>query len=324
MPTLTGYTKVISSDFPNGKVNVSTLHREIEKSSIIIAQDHIDVASDECKIWFKDALDTADQMELTRVVAEHQGEDSSGPLTFKVEEESTKTGGNFGIMSVQITAGPSSTATLDVSWPFPISALSMKYLTEVDHKDDTLTMIIAPDTIIGGITADITGTPSNWVAQNYVIGDIVLSSGKAYTCVRNTLANDPPTSGGKTNSLYWRRGYAISVSSTVIANTMLGYYITLDDLTNSNDLGRVIYKTLTKIYTENHPTVAFTAATPTYVRQNIYLMKDLAFGRDWCYEIGDSKIGGSYIPEDIIVRLKYHNNNVIGNNTLYGMLEYLY
>jgi len=73
---LTAYTYSISEDFPNGKVNPSTLAEQIEASSIVIALDHIETNGDDCDIWFKAALDQADQTTLNGIVAAHSGEEA--------------------------------------------------------------------------------------------------------------------------------------------------------------------------------------------------------------------------------------------------------
>lgn len=53
MPIPSHYTKSLSSDFPNGKVNTSTLAAEIGSSSISIALSRIDTEDDNCYIFFK-------------------------------------------------------------------------------------------------------------------------------------------------------------------------------------------------------------------------------------------------------------------------------
>lgn len=70
----TKYTYAVTSDFPNGKVNLSRLQDEIRASSIITALDRIDTVGGSISldvltggsidIWFKDALSTSDKTTL--------------------------------------------------------------------------------------------------------------------------------------------------------------------------------------------------------------------------------------------------------------------
>jgi len=69
----TKYTYSISGDFPNQKVNTTSLTIEINESSIITALDHINTSGDVCDVWFVDALSGAEETELDAVVAAHQG-----------------------------------------------------------------------------------------------------------------------------------------------------------------------------------------------------------------------------------------------------------
>lgn len=326
MPTPTVYTKSISSDFPNGKVSVDSLEKEISESSIVVSLDYINIIGDACQIWFKDILSVDDQSELTTVVATHQGIRTDMIGYVKIEEESTKTGGNFASETTKITASPGQTGVKDMFWPHPISALSMRYVTTDTQEGDTINLKIAPDLAIGGLTADIPSgsLPSAWVLKNYIVGEAVtypcvVNGNRVLTCIKNTVNNEAPA-----NREYWRPGFKIRVSSTVIAITQLGYYLTLADGTNTDDLGRVLHKTVDSVFVEKAPMNEYLASTPTVVKQTIWLLNGYEFGPGWSYLIGDSKIGGSYVPADTLVRLEYTNNGILGDRTLVGALEYLY
>ncbi len=69
----TKYTYSISGDFPNQAVNPSSLSAEILASAIITALDFINVAGNNCDIWFKAELSAGDETILDGVVAAHQG-----------------------------------------------------------------------------------------------------------------------------------------------------------------------------------------------------------------------------------------------------------
>ena len=69
------YTYNISSDFPNSKISVGKLSKEIQSSAITTALDYINASQTECDIWFKDTLSAADSTTtLSGVIAAHDGE----------------------------------------------------------------------------------------------------------------------------------------------------------------------------------------------------------------------------------------------------------
>ena len=118
----------------------------------------------------------------------------------------------------------------------------------------------------------------------------------------------------------------INVSQTVIDNVNIGYKIQLDDSTNTDDLGIV-----TAIDTDNKTitvdtaaTQGFSAATPTYVKQTVCMVSDYEIGPAWEWVIGESKIGGSHLPANTTVEVKYTNNSAITAKKLVAKIEYLY
>lgn len=67
------HTYNISSDFPNGIVNIDTFTDEIEGSSIIKELDYITVGSGDCSIHFKTDLTAGEITTLDGLVAAHLG-----------------------------------------------------------------------------------------------------------------------------------------------------------------------------------------------------------------------------------------------------------
>ena len=63
----------ISSDFPNGAVNIDTLTEEIEASSITKEVDYIIIFDGDCKVYFKTALTGPEETVLDGIVASHLG-----------------------------------------------------------------------------------------------------------------------------------------------------------------------------------------------------------------------------------------------------------
>ena len=266
---------------------------------------------------------TIDTVETTIV------EENKPDLLF-VKEETTPTGGSFRTKTIYINALGSTTTTHIFCWPYPISALSMEFITTSDHKDDEISMSTGEDTITGNITSNAS-TASAWTAQSYSVGDVVtytapIYGARIYTCIASATSTDLPASAttGTTNSTYWKHGLELNVSSTVVANAKNGYYMKLYDGTNTDDVGRIISvdEINSKIYVETNLTNSFLAATPTYVQQTAYTMKDFIIGHPWEQNIGESKIGGSYVPADIMVRIHYKNNTGTAKD-FYGRVDYL-
>lgn len=67
------YTYSIQNDFPNGAVVTSKLSDEILDSNITIALDYIGTNGDDCDIYFKNDLSSAEQSTLSGVVSVHDG-----------------------------------------------------------------------------------------------------------------------------------------------------------------------------------------------------------------------------------------------------------
>ena len=67
------YTYNVANDTLNGQLAENKLEREIQASSITIAQDGITTSNGEVTISFKIAISTAEETELTAVVAAHDG-----------------------------------------------------------------------------------------------------------------------------------------------------------------------------------------------------------------------------------------------------------
>jgi hypothetical protein len=324
MPTPTCYTKSISSDFPNGKVNTSTLTMEINSSPILISLSHIDTEGDNCFIWFKDILSSEDESTLNNLVGAHGGEDTPNDvLKVQIYEEDVKTGGHFCTKSVVLLAEGESSASVDLFWPFPITALKMKMTTDETISYDTVDMSVGPNTTIGFLTSNSGSSPALWTNKNYATGEKVLYTvsstygQRVYTCIKSTTASQNPS-----DIKYWRFGYELAVSRTVLSATSLGYYITLSNESTNQNLNRLVYKTSNSIFVESAPTTNF-SATSTSVKQTIYVLKDHYIGNGKIFGIGEGKIGGSSVPTDTVVNIKYSNNSTVPKRLL-GFVEYLY
>jgi hypothetical protein len=201
------------------------------------------------------------------------------PNLITIKEEDTPTGGHFCTEVVKIEATANVITTVDSSWPFPITGLLVSFITNDTHEGDSVDIAVAPDTIIGAITSNMT-------------------SG-------NVIAN---------------------VQQSVIDNISVGFYVTLWDGVNTHNCGRVINKnTVDKQITIEIPTTTdFLITRTTYVKITPYYVKNFELGPPWKYDFGTSKIGGTYIPSNTIVRVLYHNTSPETDKIIRAQVEYLY
>ncbi|ARR74928.1 hypothetical protein SAGO17_0008 [Mimivirus AB-566-O17] len=194
-----------------------------------------------------------------------------------IVEESTPTGGNYKSVSYKCDC-VSGESIHDYTFDYPISALSISFNSHSENQNDTLEVIVAPETIIGSITSDITASDT-----------------------------------------------IINASSTVIENAQLGYYIHVSDGINSDNLGTItnIDSVNSRITVKTPATNGFLASSPSYIKMSVKVIDNFTFGYQGRYVLGDSKIGGSYIPTNTIIRVIYTNN---GNTTkyFYPVIDYLY
>lgn len=117
----------------------------------------------------------------------------------------------------------------------------------------------------------------------------------------------------------------LTVSQTVIDYLYKGYYIRITDGTHTEDLGCVTaIDTVSKIITVQTALVNnYSASTPTYIQMTVKPIRNYIIGNPWMYSIGDSKIGGSYIPTGTTISVVYKNNSNTTKN-LVTNIEFLY
>lgn len=101
----------------------------------------------------------------------------------------------------------------------------------------------------------------------------------------------------------------INVQKSVIENTSVGYTLKLFDGVNQDHMGMVlsIDTVNDQVTMETATTHAFAAATPTYVQQTIYFIKDVELKGLFNYEFGEDVIGGSLLPANFPVKATYTN-----------------
>ena len=244
--------------------------------------------------------------------------------TTTIREESTPTGGHFSAETVKLIAPKNSTISMSVFWPYPVSVLSITFVTREIHRGDVFTVTVGKDIKTGAIIAPIfPATP--WASQDYTKGQSVVFlhpvfGARVYTCIQDTVANETPV-----DTNYWRHGLEVTVSGTVIQNVKLGYCLKVDDGSNSDNLKRVvgIDKNYNKVYCESNVTSVYSPSSPSYIKQSVISLDNFEIGEPWEYCVGESKIGGSYIPTDVPVVTDYTNNSDVDKEFM-GYIEYLF
>jgi hypothetical protein len=278
------YTYAISTGTPNGAVAEDSLKKEIQDSTISVAIDFINTSGDVLDVHFKAALSANDQITLTLIVNNHDGEPLEDPIQTVIVREETAgvTQGEYQARSfeMQIDNAQGTTKEYDIVFPYAVSVFSAYFVCKSHHSRDIVEAIIAPDTIIGAITSDVS------------IGDT-----------------------------------EINVQQSVIDNLKLGYHVKLFNGVDADDLGQVIAinKLENKITLENATTFSFSASSPTYVMMNIYFVKNFVLADAYRLDLGKDIIGGSALPANVPLRLKYTNREGTTTDKYFNIvLEYKY
>ena len=279
----TTYTKSLATDF-GGTINTDQLTTEIVGAAIAPNLVFITVDGDDVDIRFDDALSAGEQTTLDNVISAHV------PVTVvettkivQIEEESVATGGHFSTETVAFDATASTTTTHNHSWPMKVSVMS--------------------------------------VSINPVISDTAADSQEGDTF---EISIAPDTTVGSLTVDAESGATVLDVQQSVVDNIKVGYWVTVTDGTNTDDCGRVLaVDTSAKTITvETATTVAFAAATPTYIKQTVKMVPSFEIGTGRI-TMGDDKIGCSSIPANTTARIKYTNNTANQKRARFNV-EYLY
>lgn len=191
-----------------------------------------------------------------------------------IREEKVKTGGHLQAKgfdcSIPANVGWNS---FDFTFPIDINVLGAYFSDRSEIAGDKVEFQIAPDTIIGTITSDISINDSE-----------------------------------------------ISVSSSVLENIQVGFWAKVD----SEDFGMVtdIDHANSKLTIENQATTTHTSGS--YFKFTLKSISYLKFtGKGNLVNIGQYRIGGSYIAKNTTLRLKYYNSVATAKEFNF-ILEYLY
>lgn len=178
--TTTRYSYVLTDTLHN-KLDPGSLDNGIRKSGIVTALVGVQLIGSDIHIDFKDPLSAGDQTALTSLVNNHEGQPLGAALEVKVLEEDAnqRTQGHYQGRGLKMSI-PASTGTYneDFTFNFPICLMSMEYVPTLAMEGDEFCALVAPETIIGAITADVTASDtvinvSPTVLENIQIGYVV-------------------------------------------------------------------------------------------------------------------------------------------------------
>ncbi len=188
------------------------------------------------------------------------------------------------------------------------------------------------------VTKVINATASTTTTADYTwpfpisISAIYFVSTSDHTGDHLEMIGAPDTTIGAITQAVAATDTIINVSDTVVDNTEKGYYLKLSDGTNTDDLGRVLNvdKVNKTVTVETAAVNAFSAATPTYVVQTIYLTggpeggpEIFEIGAPWRHIFGRSNIGSSYVPAGMVMRLRYIEKGATTKKIVF-IVEYMY
>lgn len=243
------------------------------------------------------------------------------PDEVTIKEENIPTGGYFKIQSLVIEAVANQTTTQTFVFDIPINVISSYVVTTSDMVGDVISWTTAPNTTVGVLGASYTAKAA-WTSQNYVVDDYVYYQGKNYKCKANTVSNEVPT-----NTTYWTpQTTTYTVSSTVVQYLKKGFFFRLTDGVNTTDevVVTAVDTTNSTISSSYASPYSFSAASPTYVQMTVRYMDNLEIGYPTSIEIGQSKIGASYLPANTPLVAKYTNNSPSLDKRFVVYLQYLY
>jgi hypothetical protein len=151
------YTYSITDDFPNSKLDLTTLIDEITYENLSL--EHIVIKSDQCEIITTLDLTTEQKTLLDFVVSSHSGieniENNIEHVKILEEQVNYGTQGHFQSTVIDLyISGQTGTTYVDYSFPFNISLFSSEWLVSKEQIGDIAEFQLSPDTIVGVLTSD--------------------------------------------------------------------------------------------------------------------------------------------------------------------------
>lgn len=154
-------------------------------------------------------------------------------------QESIITGGNYRTEGKKMTIQANSTEIQDFSWPYNISALTITFYTNSNNENDILNSYIAPNTVIGILTDNVSISNTVLRVNSTVIDNIKIG----YQIIINNQIIGECIDINKINN-------TITSSDAVTENYNIGTYIQMtvnpikDFILKSNTLYEFARKTI--------------------------------------------------------------------------------
>ncbi len=270
-----------------------------------------------------------------------------------LEEQPTAeaTDGRFRCDGFEISAIANSITQKDFSWPYPVSALLLRFISEETHRGDYINCYGKPTTFLSNLNLDI--TPNTTVLP--VVSTIPLSIGMSIVITdsinteslgkitNKDTENSTVTVQTSTQFAYNKNAYIsyynpvgivtntvtagdvkIVCNSTVIQNVKKGMILYIYDSINEEKLGEVfdVNKITNTITIQDSPSNSYSVGS--YLRVVLHMIKNYKLGPPASHLIGDGKIGGSYILPFHIISIEYTNNSVNTTKDFNWYTEVLY
>lgn len=270
-----------------------------------------------------------------------------------IEESSSvdPTGGGFRCDGFEISATNNTITKKDFSWPYPISALILRFTTEETHRGDYINCYGKPTAYLNNLSADISSSTTVLpvistvpfsIGMSIVITDSVNteSLGRITSIDTQNLTITVPTA---TQFSYYKNAYIsyynpigavtaivnpgnmeITCNSTVIQNIKRGMILYINDATNEERLGEVfeINTQTNKIIIQDAPSNTYQIGS--YLTLRLHMIKNYKIGPPTAHTLGSGKIGGSYIKKFNVISIEYTNNSANATKDFNWYTEVLY
>jgi len=195
-------------------------------------------------------------------------------VAIQEQPAANRTGGKFRGIGIKLnvpSGTPGEVTDIDTVWPIPLCIMAAEVDIAPEWLGDVFCVEIAPDTVCGVVSTTAS------------VGDTVI--GVSDTVI-GALENDPES---EYPGEHYHIGYRLKIGNNdyaeVVAVDAVAKTVTLSAAaTVQANPGAVVLLTVKMV-----EAMLFTAAVPKI--------------------IGESKIGGSYLPANTIFRIKYQNND---------------
>lgn len=164
------------TDFKNNKIDIASFVKTVESNNLPI--QHLVINDILCDIHMLLELTAEQIIILNNIVSQHEGiitvSINYDYVKIKEEEHSNITGGNFQSTVIDVDINHSGKTIVDKSFPFNISLFSAEWNVDTIHIGDIAEFHLAPDTVIGVITAPVAINDTVLHVNDTVINNIKL------------------------------------------------------------------------------------------------------------------------------------------------------